>query len=137
MELKQTKLDRSDSRSGSALIMVVVLTVLLAVIGVLIEEGSEHQGFVGIFRYVPPERGKVVHFEDVTVDIDALLPESESTYRYFGSLTTPPCSEGVVWIVFTDPIEASAEQIASMTELVAPNNRPVQPRNDRDLGLAP
>lgn len=108
----------------------------LAVIGVLIKEGPEHQGFVGIFRYVPPERGKAVHYEDVTVDIDALLPETGSTYRYFGSLTTPPCSEGVLWMVFTDPIEASARQIASMADLIAPNNRPVQPRNDRDLGLA-
>jgi len=109
----------------------------LAVIGVLVEEGSEHQGFVGIFKYVPVERGEAVHYEDVTVDIDALLPESESTYRYRGSLTTPPCSEGVRWIIFTDPVEASAWQINGMAELVAPNNRPVQPRNGRDLGLVP
>jgi carbonic anhydrase len=109
----------------------------LAVIGVLVEEGPEHQGFIGIFRYVPLERGEAVHYENVAVDIDALLPEIESTYRYYGSLTTPPCSEGVRWFVFTDPVQASALQIASMSELITPNNRPVQPRNDRDLGLAP
>ena len=85
---------------------------------------------------MPPDRGEAVHYEDVTVDIDALLPENESTYRYLGSLTTPPCSEGVRWFVFTDPIQASAGQISDMSELIAPNNRPVQPRNDRDLGLA-
>jgi carbonic anhydrase len=61
-----------------------------------------------------------------------LLPPTREYFAYSGSLTTPPCSEGVAWIVLKDPIEASAEQIARFKERVGPaTNRPVQPRNAR------
>ena len=60
-----------------------------------------------------------------------LLPEGRSTYRYDGSLTTPPCSEAVNWLVMTSPIQLSSDQIGAFEALVQGNNRPVQPRNDR------
>ena len=54
-------------------------------------------------------------------------------YRYDGSLTTPPCSEGVKWIVLTTPIEMSEAQIAAFKAIIHDNNRPVQPLNGRKL----
>ena len=57
-------------------------------------------------------------------------------YRYMGSLTTPPCSEGVNWYLLTQPITASMEQIKKFADAVDANNRPIQPVNNR-LVLAP
>jgi carbonic anhydrase len=71
--------------------------------------------------------------EHVTVDVDALVPRARTTYRYDGSLTTPPCSEGVKWFVMTTPIALSKAQIGTFTALFHGNNRPVQPLNDRPV----
>ena len=62
-----------------------------------------------------------------------LLPDTKRTYRYDGSLTTPPCSEGVKWIMMTTPIEMSEAQIAAFKAIFDGNNRPVQPLNGRKL----
>ena len=56
-----------------------------------------------------------------------------TTYRYEGSLTTPPCSEGVKWLVMTTPIEMSPEQVAQFRAILHGNNRPVQPLNGRTV----
>jgi carbonic anhydrase len=60
-----------------------------------------------------------------------LLPTVQTTYRYDGSLTTPPCSEGVKWSVMTQPITFSEAQLAAFTQLFEGNNRPVQELNGR------
>ena len=70
---------------------------------------------------------------NVKVDVDALLPAARTTYRYDGSLTTPPCSEGVKWFVMTAPIALSAAQIGAFTSIIQGNNRPVQPLNGRPV----
>ena len=49
-----------------------------------------------------------------------LLPQDQTYYRYMGSLTTPPCSEGVHWHVMAEPVEASADQIRRFLELFGP-----------------
>jgi len=67
------------------------------------------------------------------VDVDALLPQARTTYRYDGSLTTPPCSEGVQWFVMTTPIALSGAQIGAFTTLFHGNNRPVQSLNERPV----
>jgi carbonic anhydrase len=105
----------------------------LAVIGVFIEEGAHNTAFDPIWANLPKEKGIETHFEGVTVDVDALLPRTRTTYRYDGSLTTPPCSEGVKWFVMTEPIQLSKDQIGAFTALVEGNNRPVQPLNDRTV----
>jgi carbonic anhydrase len=69
----------------------------------------------------------------VTVAPLELLPSETRYIRYSGSLTTPPCSEGVIWTVFVSPIEASAAQIARFARLYGSNARPVQPLNRRKL----
>jgi carbonic anhydrase len=73
------------------------------------------------------------HLEHVTVDVNQLLPTRRTTYRYDGSLTTPPCSEGVKWIVMTDPVQLSAQQINAFRTVMKDNNRPVQPLNARKV----
>ncbi len=103
----------------------------LAVVGVLIEEGKANAAFEPVWSNLPKAAGAESHLEHVKVNVDDLLPKARTAYRYDGSLTTPPCSEGVKWLVMTTPIQLSAAQIAAFTSIVEPNNRPVQPLNDR------
>lgn len=107
----------------------------LAVLGVLIAEGEHNAAFASIWQDLPDTPGESRHLEHVKVDIDDLLPGDSHYYRYEGSLTTPPCSEGVHWYVFRKPITLSADQIAAFTEIFFDNHRPVQPRNGRALTL--
>lgn len=105
----------------------------LAVIGVFIEEGEHNHTVDPIWKNLPDEKGEEVELEGVQVDIDEILPISPTTYRYFGSLTTPPCSEGVHWLVMTEPIALSSSQIDDFREVFFGNNRPTQPLNDREV----
>ena len=105
----------------------------LAVIGVFIEEGSHNAAFDPIWAKLPKTPGDEAHVENVTVDVDRLLPSDMTSYRYEGSLTTPPCSEGVKWIVMAKPIQLSADQIEKFRKLVYLNNRPTQPLNGRPV----
>ena len=105
----------------------------LAVIGVFIEEGRHNEAFDRIWSNLPTQTGQEVHLENVQVDIDHILPENKATYRYRGSLTTPPCSEGVGWFVYVEPIELSRDQIKAFRKIFHGNNRPIQPLNDRTL----
>jgi carbonic anhydrase len=105
----------------------------LAVIGVLVQEGNHNPAFDPVWADLPTTVGEEVHHQLVTVNIDDLLPTSHETYRYRGSLTTPPCSEGVSWFVAVQPIELSTDQIAMYTSIFQGNNRPVQPLNSRSV----
>jgi carbonic anhydrase len=105
----------------------------LAVVGVFIAEGAHNKAFDPVWANLPGQKGVETHYPAVTVDVDALLPTARTSYRYDGSLTTPPCSEGVSWIVMTTPIELSSEQLAAFTHLVKDNNRPVQSLNGRTI----
>ena len=73
--------------------------------------------------------------ENLELDISELRPLPKRYYRYRGSLTTPPCSEGVQWIVMAEKRQNSAEQMALIAPLMHDNNRPVQAPNDRELLL--
>jgi len=61
-----------------------------------------------------------------TIDLNALLPSERSYFTYMGSLTTPPCSEGVLWMVMKQPVTISPEQIGIFARLYPMNARPVQ-----------
>ncbi len=103
----------------------------LAVVGVMIEEGKEHPVLNKLWTFMPEHAGETSQ-QPIGIEETNLLPPTREYYAYNGSLTTPPCSEGVKWIVLKNPIEASAEQIARFKERVGPaTNRPVQPRNAR------
>jgi len=105
----------------------------LAVVGVFIVEGAHNSAFDPVWANLPSQKGVETHFPHVKVDVDALLPTARSSYRYEGSLTTPPCSEGVNWVVITTPIQLSGDQVATFTRLIKDNNRPVQRLNGRTI----
>ena len=66
------------------------------------------------------------------ISASALLPGNKDYYRFNGSLTTPPCSEGVWWLVMKESLTASKEQIEKFAHVMrGPNNRPIQPINAR------
>ncbi|TFB56210.1 MULTISPECIES: carbonic anhydrase family protein [unclassified Cryobacterium] len=71
--------------------------------------------------------------EDVTMDIAAVLPRTLDNYEYSGSLTTPPCTEDVQWVVTSTPISMLAEQIGTLEGAHSHNARPAQPLGDRDV----
>ena len=105
----------------------------LAVVGVMLVEGEENPAYAPVFDNVPAEAGDPMMIDGAVVNVDDLLPTERTYYRYEGSLTTPPCSEGVKWHVMSEPVELSAEQIAAFTAVMEPDNRPVQPMNDREF----
>lgn len=103
----------------------------LAVIGVPMVEGRTNPALAPVWANLPGQKGNEVKVAHVQVDVDDLLPATLTTYRYDGSLTTPPCSEGVKWLVMTTPVEVGPEQVAAFRAVVRDNNRPVQPLNGR------
>ena len=104
----------------------------LAVVGVLLREGRANEALAPIWRHLPAAPVPATLVEG-TVDADALLPVHRTTWRYGGSLTTPPCTEGVSWLVMTEPVALSAEQIRAFGAIFPDNYRPTQPLNDRRL----
>jgi carbonic anhydrase len=105
----------------------------LAVIGVFIEEGAENPAYAPVWSNLPKRQGTEFHLEHVTVNVDDLLPKERTSWRFEGSLTTPPCSEGVKWLVLTQPVQLSAPQIAAFRAVIDGNNRPTQPLNGRRI----
>lgn len=107
----------------------------LAVIGTLIEEGRNNRAFDTLWAHLPEKEGQEVRLPDVIVNVDNLLPANHACYRYAGSLTTPPCSEGVKWLVMKKPIALSSGQIAKFRAIFHDNHRPTQPLNGRAVAL--
>lgn len=105
----------------------------LAVLAVFIEEGAENAAYAPVWANLPKQKGMEFHLEHVRVNVDDLLPAERSSYRFDGSLTTPPCSEGVKWVVLAQPAQLSAGQIAAFRAVIDGNNRPTQPRNGRKV----
>ena len=104
----------------------------LAVIGVLLAPGRANTVFHKIVSTMPAEEGPPVP-ADPAIDPKGLLPTQRSYYHYQGSLTTPPCSETVDWLVCNKPVEVAAADIARFAKLYPTNARPVQKPNRRFL----
>ena len=104
----------------------------LAVLGVFIREGAENAALAPIWTAMPPAAGEARPV-GTPISPAELLPAERGFFRYQGSLTTPPCSEGVLWTVFKQPIEASAGQIRQFATLFPVNARPVHRLNRRFL----
>ena len=107
----------------------------LAVVSYLYEEGEENEDYIPIVAGLPQNTGEQRKLEDLDFDLEALKPLAGDFFAYPGSLTTPPCSEGVVWLVHAEPEEMSAEQLAAFANTLENNARPVQPRHVRQLLL--
>lgn len=106
----------------------------LAVLGVFLQADNRPlPALEPIWAALPTEEGPERTVPGVTIDPEALFPASRRHYRYQGSLTTPPCSEGVTWVVYADPVEVSWAQVITFAKLFPVNARPVQPLNGRSL----
>lgn len=107
------------------------VTGQLLVVGVLVKVG-EANDFLGTFwGQLPPLPATFSKNADIMVDVRDLLPANLDNWRYLGSLTTPPCTEGVIWVVLQQPVPASATQVEALRTIVGRNNRPVQQLNGR------
>lgn len=103
----------------------------IAVVGMMIVEGRHNPAFDPIWNNLPPAGEQVQASEPFS--LDAVVPGRRDLLRYSGSLTTPPCIEGVEWLVMVEPIEMSTEQIATFTTRYPANHRPLQPPHGRVL----
>lgn len=106
----------------------------LAVLGVMFVEGPAHPTLGAIWDLMPPLPGSA-RDADASIAPVQLLPNDPTSWRYAGSLTTPPCSEVVSWVVFRQPVTASPQQLQAFAALFPNNARPVQPLNRRKLLL--
>ena len=102
----------------------------LAMIAVLLERGSAQAVVQSVWNNLPLEKGDEVAAKG-QIDLAELLPSDRRYYTYMGSLTTPPCSEGVLWMVMKAPVQISPEQLAIFARLYPMNARPIQPQHGR------
>jgi carbonic anhydrase len=102
----------------------------LAVVAVLIERGSAQGQLQQVWNNLPLEKGDSVSARGL-LDLERLLPTERGYFTYMGSLTTPPCSEGVLWMVMKQPLQASAEQLGVFARLYPMNARPIQSASGR------
>ena len=106
----------------------------LAVVGVMMDSDGENLALREIWASMPKKATPPRTSDNVVLNGRDLLPGDTSYYRYMGSLTTPPCSEGVNWYVLKGRIEVDAEQIAKFARAIGePNARPAQALNHRLL----
>ncbi len=103
----------------------------LAVIGVLVAPGNHNLAAQEIWDHLPTQANSATDKPRVLINGRDLLPDSRDYFRYMGSLTTPPCSEGVSWYVLQQAVQFSAAQIERIGKLMGYNARPVQQRNHR------
>jgi carbonic anhydrase len=97
----------------------------LAVVAVLLDRGSAHAVVQQVWNNLPLEKGEQLDAR-APVDLNDLLPADKRYYTYMGSLTTPPCSEGVLWMVMQQPVAISQAQINIFAKLYPMNARPIQ-----------
>jgi len=102
----------------------------LAVVAVLMDQGKGHPLIQQVWNNLPLERN-TEQAGMSQMDLSLLLPEQRQYYTYMGSLTTPPCSEGVLWMVMKNPATMSREQIAIFGKLYPMNARPIQSASGR------
>jgi len=98
----------------------------LGVLGVFMKKGLHNVALGKIWAHLPTKAHGEMKVKDVVINGRDLLPDNHDYYRFVGSLTTPPCSEGVQWHVMKTPIEVSGGQIQAFLDIVGKNARPVQ-----------
>ena len=108
-------------------------TGALAALGVFVVPGkSTNKAWQPYVRALDVAPGRAAH---PTIDWSAMLPRDRQTFRYCGSLTTPPCTEGLRWVVLTTPVKLSARQITAFRAAYDHNNRPLQLLHGRKVLL--
>jgi carbonic anhydrase len=105
----------------------------LAVVAVLLDKGGASATVDSIWKNLPKAKEKEVLVANVTIDAAKLLPADKGYYTFRGSLTTPPCSEEVMWLVLKAPVKIGDEQVAAFGKIYPMNARPTQPLNGRAI----
>jgi carbonic anhydrase len=105
----------------------------LAVVAVLMEVAGTNPLIDKVWTYMPLDTGDRVAMPRELLDMNELLPADQRYYQFMGSLTTPPCSEGVLWMVLKQPMKISKVQYKLFSQLYPNNARPVQPVNGRPV----
>ena len=136
-ELQQFHFHRpSEERiNGKAFEMVVHLVHRdaegrLAVLALLLERGAPQATIQTVWNNLPLEKFETMQ-PTILLDPAEMLPVRRDYYTYMGSMTSPPCSEGVLWLVMKQPVQASPAQMALFSRLYPLNARPIQPGNGR------
>jgi carbonic anhydrase len=105
----------------------------VAMTSVLFQVGESNIQLAKLLTQLPQKVGEVIKLKARLTPSD-LMPTNQRYYRYSGSLTSPPCTEGVRWVVMKSLLQASAEQIAAITAaLGGANSRSIQPLNGRSV----
>lgn len=105
----------------------------LAVVAVLMDPGVVNPLINKVWTYMPLDTNDRVRLPGDLIDMNELLPKDQRYYQFIGSLTTPPCTEGVLWMVLKQPAQVSKEQIRLFQQLYPNNARPVQAVNARPI----
>ena len=105
----------------------------LAVVAVLLDRGEPNSLLNTVWTYMPLDTNDQVRMPAGAVNMNEILPADQRYYQYFGSLTTPPCTEGVLWIVIKQPLRISPEQFKIFNQQFPFNARPTQPVNGRPV----
>jgi carbonic anhydrase len=108
----------------------------LAVVAALLQPGKGGTGLDAVLSHLPPRAGETLTVDGLEIDLAGLLPADRRYYDFEGSLTTPPCSEGVHWMVLKAPVTVSAKSIKAFRAVYSANARPVQPLNGRVVRLS-
>jgi carbonic anhydrase len=108
----------------------------LAVVAVLLEEGAANPFLEKVWKHLPAKEGREDAPAGVSVDLAGLLPAARGYYTFAGSLTTPPCSEGVTWFVLKTPVTVSPAAVAAFAKRYPDNARPLQPLNGRVIQVS-
>jgi carbonic anhydrase len=103
----------------------------IAGVAVLLKVGMPNPAIDLLWKYMPATPGKEQEIAGVEVNPAALVPRETSYYSYMGSLTAPPCTEGVRWFVLKTPMNVSAEEVDAFARLYPHDVRPIQPLNGR------
>ncbi|MFZ5609752.1 MAG: carbonic anhydrase [Pseudomonadota bacterium] len=105
----------------------------LAVIAVMMEAGADNPALARLWAHLPDAAQGSFASAEVRVNAGDLMPQQRAAYSFTGSLTTPPCSEGVSWFVLKEPVFVGAGQVAAFLNAVGWNARPLQPLNARAI----
>ncbi len=104
----------------------------LAVVAVLVDGGARQPAIQTVLNNLPLEKGEEAAAA-TNLDLAQILPENRRYFTYMGSLTTPPCTEDVLWIVMKQPLQASADQLDMFSRLYPMNARPIQAASGRTI----
>ncbi len=104
----------------------------IVVVAVLLETGAQEPVLSELWNWLPHQIGRQVSLP-LEINIASILPQQSRHFSYSGSLTTPPCTEGVQWIILEKPVRIAEEDVRRFVEIIGYNARPVQPLKEREV----